>query len=471
MNITAPLRRLARLIPDTPAVIRADDTVLTYAMLDRAIDRVAARTAAHGLGPGDPIGLPITGPDESLGLILALALARRGIASADPALPACRRIVAGPTPDPDAFDLNTLCDPATEAAPEVPIDPDPAALFRVFASSGTTGRPKPVAISHGLVARRVFANILAPGGPDPCARIVALDLGIVWGFTAVLRTLWQGGTLVLTNPREAVTRIPRHRVRTIVTSPSGLRALLDALPPESRPFPGLETIEIGGSALPGPLRDAAIARLCPGLISHLGSTEAGGIASTPIAALGSRPGAIGFVNPDVTVEVVDPDHRPLPPGTEGMLRVGGPLVVAGYEGAAEATAASFRDGWFYPGDLGTVWADGMLCLAGRESDVINCGGVKISTNAVEAVLLSLPGVSDAAAFGVPDAVGLIQLWAAIVAPGPIGAAELSRFCAARLPGQVPRMILQMKALPRNANGKVRKDLLAAYARTQTPPRD
>ena len=469
MNITAPLRRLARLSPDRPAIIRADATVLTYAMLDRAIDLAAARMAASGLGPGEPVALPITGPDESRGLILALALARCGIASADAALPARRRIVNAPTPDAGAFDLNALCAPAAGVVPEAPIDPDPAVVFRVFASSGTTGTPKPIAVSHGLMGRRVFANILAPGGPDPCARIIALDLGIVWGFTAVLRTLWQGGTLVLTNPREASAAIARHKVRTIVTSPIGLRALLDGLPPAAGPFPLLETIEIGGSLVPGPLRDAAIARFCPGLVSHLGTSEAGGIASAPISALGDRPGAVGFVNPDVTVEAVGPGDRPLPAGSEGVLRLRSPLAVTGYAGAAAGAVASFRDGWFYSGDVGTVWPDGMLSLAGREGDVINCAGVKISAHAVEAALLGLPDVSDAAAFGVPDRLGLVQLWAAIVAARPIGAAELNAFCAARLPGQAPCMILQMTALPRTETGKVRKDLLVGHAHAQTPP--
>ena len=444
MNVTAPLRRLARRHPHAPALIRADDRVLSYAALDAAIDRLAVRLAVLDLAADAPVGLAIVGPDESRGLILAFALARLGIPSADPALPGTRQLAA----DPAWFN-------ATDPAPEVPLAPGAARLLRVFASSGTTGAPKPVPVSHALMTRRVVANIRAPGGPDPCARIVAVNLGITWGFTAALRTLWQGGTLVLTNPREAASRILRHRVRTIVTAPTGLAAMLDALPAGTGPLPGLETIEIGGSVLPRPLRQAAAARLCPRLISYLGASEAGGIASAPLAALEGREGAVGFVHAGITVEAVDAADRPLPPGAEGRLRLRGPLL-----------AAAGPDGWFYPGDLGTVWADGMLCLAGRAEDMMNCGGVKLSARAIEEALLGLPGVTEAAAFAVPDARGLDQPWAAIVAQVPIAAADIGRVCAAAQTGAVPRTVLQMRALPRTATGKVRKDLLVAFARAQ-----
>ncbi|MGH7043725.1 MAG: class I adenylate-forming enzyme family protein [Acetobacteraceae bacterium] len=466
MNITAPFRRLARVMADVPAIIRADDTSVSYAALDRAIDRVAARVAGLGLHPGDTAGLPITGPDESLGLILALALARLGIASADPTLPAARRRLSfapGGGPGVVGFDASWLAEGG--AAADVPIPADGAAVCRVFASSGTTGAAKHLAISHDLMTRRVFANWLTPGA-GRLARIVAVNLGITWGFTATLRTLWQGGTLVLTNPRDAVAAIPRHHVASLLISPVGLRALLDALPPGGGRFPTLATIEVGGSLIPAPLREAAAARLGAGIVIYLGASETGGIASGPADALSARPGAVGYVHPDVEVQAVDAQDRPVPPGVEGALRVRSALTVAGYVGTEDRATAAFRDGWFYPGDLGAVWPDGALTLAGRVGEVINSGGIKVNPAAIEDALLSLPGVSEAAVFGVPDALGVDQVWAAIVAAAPIATAALSRLCQERLAGQAPRFILQMKALPRNANGKVRKDLLIAYAQQQ-----
>ncbi len=457
MNITAPLRRLARLAPHAAAIIRADDSVVTYGALDRQIDAAAGRVLALGLRPGDVVGLAVTGPDESLSLTLLFALARLGIASADPALAAAHlrhRFTQGG----DGYDTTWL----DGAAAEVQLWADADATFRIFGSSGTTGAPKFAAISHALMAQRVFANWLAPGGGQ-ARRMIGVNLGITWGLAAVLRTLWAGGTLVLSNPKDAAAAIRRHGVTVLNVSPGALRALVETLPDDAAPPPTLTTIEVGGSRLQAALHDIAAARLCPTIITYLGATEAGGIASAPFAALAGRPGAAGFVHADVVLEIADDADAPLPPGTEGRVRLRGPLTIAGY---LDGPGENFRDGWFYTGDIGALWPDGMLTLAGRVGDLINSGGVKISPAVIEDVLLALPGVSEAVAFGVPDAYGEDEIWAAIVARWPIETKVLSALCARVLPGKTPRTILQVPALPRNTNGKVRRDMLVAFARQQ-----
>jgi len=473
VNITEPLRRAAIVAPDAVAIIRADGTPLTYAALERLIDRMAQRVAGLGLRPGDVVGLAITGPDESLGLILAFALARLGIASADPSLPAarmrwCFKLGAAAAPGIVGFDASWLAAPA--AAQAVAIHPDPAATLRIFASSGTTGVPKHAAVSHELMTRRVLSGLLALEG-GPATRIVAVNLGITLGLSAVLRTLWLGGTLVLSNPAEALAAIEAHGVTSLLVSPVALRAVLQAMSPLAPPPPTLRTVEVSGSKLPAPLYQQAAARLCRNILSWLGATETSGIAAGPMAALAARPGAVGYVLAGVEVQAVDAANAPLPAGQEGVLRVRGANNVVGYVG--EAGAESFRDGWFYPGDIGTVWPDGMLSLAGRTHEVINSGGVKLSPHVIEEALLTLPLVTDAAAFGVPDAAGIEQPWAAIVAAAPIDNAVLTAFCQKVLPGRAPKVILQMQALPRNASGKVQRDLLVAYAvqvsRPRTPP--
>lgn len=129
----------------------------------------------------------------------------------------------------------------------------------------------------------------------------------------------------------------------------------------------------------------------------------------------------------------------------------------------EASAQAFRDGWFVSGDIGAVWPDGMLTVTGRVSDLINRGGTKVSPRVIEQALLSLPTVIDAAAFGVPDASGLEQIWAAIVARARIDDTVLNAFCQRALPGISPTTILQMAALPRNENGKLLREQLVAIA--------
>jgi len=234
-------------------------------------------------------------------------------------------------------------------------------------------------------------------------------------------------------------------------------------PQGAGPFPSLETIEFGGSPLPRRLYDLACARLCPNIVSLYGTTEAGAIAAAPMAALIDRPGAVGYVHAGVEIEAVDADDKPLPPGSEGILRVRSDTCVDGYVDLAASSTGAFKGGWFYPGDVGTVSGDGLLTLAGRASEVINSGGVKVSPQVIEDVLLSLPEIRDAAAFGAPDAGGITQIWAAIVPNGPVNAPTLRAACFERLLERAPRRFLRVKRIPRNAAGKILRGELTRMA--------
>ena len=467
VNITQPFRHLASASPGAPAIIGGDGGVMTYGMLDQAIDRMAGHIARLGLRPGDIVGLGMSGPDETLGIVLALALARIGVATADRSAPAEHlrlRFHTGASAEPGRVHVDAswmMVDPPASRAPAE--HADPAALCRVFESSGTTGLPKHIPVSHDLMARRVHGRLrFLPGGP--AVRIIAMGLGGAPGFETVLRTLWAGGTLVLTNPAQAAAAILRHGVTSIVTSPITLRTILAGLPPDAPgPLPSLQSIEVGGSELPANLHRLVVARLCPTVISVFGSSEADHTAGASIAELAARPGAVGRIRADVEARAVDDLGRALPPGIEGILQIRGDRVASGYMWDDEASAQAFRDGWFVSGDIGAVWPDGMLTVTGRVSDLINRGGTKVSPRVIEQALLSLPTVIDAAAFGVPDASGLEQIWAAIVARARIDDTVLNAFCQRALPGISPTTILQMAALPRNENGKLLREQLVAIA--------
>jgi acyl-CoA synthetase (AMP-forming)/AMP-acid ligase II len=472
VNVTEPIRRIARLTPEAVAIVCADDTTITYAQLDRTIDRMTVYAARLGLRAGDIAGLAILPPDEAPSLILALALARMGVASAAPSLPEqhmrlcfqASRPGRPAEPGRVAFDASWMMErPAAADQPPVPIHDEPNAILRIFASSGTTGVAKHIPISHELMTRRVFGYELGLGG-GRCTRMITIGLGIAWSICTVLRTLWQGGTIVLFHGDNPIAAIRKHRVTWVVASPVALRTLLDAAPAGPGRLASLETVEVGGSTLPDTLQRQAVARLCPGVVSLLGSAEGGGIAGAPVSALGSRPGAVGFVFPGVKVEAVSDDRSPLPPGSEGILRIRSDTVADGYFGEAGPASEGLVGGWFYPGDIGTVWPDGMLSLSGRTSELINTGGVKVSPAVIEAGLLALPSVTDAAAFGVPDASGLHRIWAAIVASEPIEDAVLAAYCDKAPGGNAPQVIFQVEALPRNENGKIKRDVLIEVAR-------
>jgi acyl-coenzyme A synthetase/AMP-(fatty) acid ligase len=479
MNITDPIRRLALLNSGTLAVVGADHTGVSYRDFDRMIDTMAAHLAGFGVAGGQTVGLAMAGPNELAGLVVAMALARLGVATADIALPYERLdfciTEGGRTAKPGVrgMPMERLWAglPPSGGSPEpsrVPVHPGGSAIFRIFGSSGTTGVPKFSAVSHDLMTNRVMDNWRASNLPRS-VHICAVGMGITWGLTQVLRTFWSGGTLVLTNPAQAVMAIQRHRVDSMAIAPVSLQTIIGALADDAKPLSSLVSIEVSGSALPARLRTLAEQKLCARLLSHYGATEAGGIASGPFSALGGDPRAVGLVHPGVEVQAVDAEDRPLPPNTEGILRIRGANCIAGHLGDDAASPDSaFRDGWFYCGDIGSVSGDGLLTVSGRAGDFINSGGIKVSPQVIEDVLLSLPQVTDAAAFAVPDKMGVMRIWAAIVADTRIETAALQTVCRARLAEKSPKFILQVKGLPRNANGKLVRDELVKFALTQQP---
>ena len=356
---------------------------------------------------------------------------------------------------------------ATQDADALAIVPHPggAAIYRLFASSGTTGLPKIIAVSHDLMNGRVMSSWRNIGGSQ-AVHICAIGMGAEYGNTGVLRTLWSGGALVITGPDHIGEVIRRHGVTSIVSSPITLQRIVAGLSAGARPPPSLRSVEAGGGFLPMPLRTLLRQKLCGTVRCNYGSTETGALATASVDLLGDDTAVVGYIHSGVTVEAVDEADVPLPPGIEGILRFRSPNAVNVYDGDPGASAGIFRDGWFYNGDIGSVSPDGKLTVSGRSGDFINSGGAKIAARVIEDVLLSLPDVIEAAAFGVPDRMGVTQIWAAIVASTRIENAVLNKLCHEQLGAKRPKFILQIKGLPRNANGKVLKDELIRFAASQ-----
>jgi len=174
--------------------------------------------------------------------------------------------------------------------------------------------------------------------------------------------------------------------------------------------------------------------------------------------------SVGVALPCAEIRVMNDDGRELPAGEVGELWIGGPMVVPGYWGNAEATAASFTAGFWHSGDLGSVDADGFVRIVDRKKDMLNRGGYKVYSVKVENVLMSVPGIVEAAVIGVPCPVLGERVHAVLHAPdAAIDDDALRRHCAAQLADyEVPERFIRSAApLPRNANGKVLKRLLRA----------
>ena len=466
MNVTAAIRATADRVPEHSAVIGADGRAHSYRTIDRLIDGVAQNILQAGLTPRHVVGLAVTGPDELPGLVTALAFARLGIATADVTLPSTRLslcVTEGDRPAPAGMrglPMAQLWSGVGSAAP-APMSERPDAILRYMASSGTTGRPKYAAVTHALSLARLAAADADSARHGP-VRIIGRGLGAEGGLRSVLHALGTGATIVLTNPKEVIPAIHRHGVTGLITSPVSLQSILAAMG-DAPPPPSLAVLEVTGAPCPTPLRRLARERLGAALVAGAGCMECGRLASAP---LGDDAVVPMRLRPGVEAAALGPDGAVLPAGMEGRLRYRAPGMVGGYEDDEALSAEHFRDGWFISGDVGRV-ADGMLTLIGREQDLINSGGVKVAPFVIEEALATLPGVTEAVAFGAPDAMGVEHIWAAFTATRLIGQQELTDHCRMLLGAMAPRNVLQVPRFPRTESGKVLRAMLVEYASTRT----
>jgi acyl-coenzyme A synthetase/AMP-(fatty) acid ligase len=172
--------------------------------------------------------------------------------------------------------------------------------------------------------------------------------------------------------------------------------------------------------------------MCSGLFSTYGATETGGVAVAPAHAIADTPGAVGYVVPGAIVEIVDEADIPLPRDREGLVRIRS--AVTGYVGNPPEAQSAFRDGWFYPGDVGVLRPDGMLVVLGRTRSVLNLGGDKLRPELLEDALMTHASVQQAAVFTHADGLGIARLWAAVVPRSQIDEDALRRHCAQKLGG-------------------------------------
>jgi acyl-CoA synthetase (AMP-forming)/AMP-acid ligase II len=285
------------------------------------------------------------------------------------------------------------------------------------------------------------------------------------GFIAPLRTWWFGGTVCLVEASPENLRI--LDVRALLVSPAQLRDLIRRLPKDSEPLPNL-TVLAGGTALPVRLNAQARRRLTPNVVMTYGATETGTAAVARTTLLEADPSVTGIVLPWVDVEVLDEQGHALPAGEFGEIRIRTNEMVHEYFDDAEATESHFKDGWFHPGDVGSVSADGKLRLLGRSDDVLNFGGAKISPRLLEDEVAKHDAVVDQAAFAAPHRSGLSLPWVAVVTSGGFDAKAAAAGLKAAFPWlTVPTNFIIVDAIPRNEMGKPDRAQLQALAAAST----
>lgn len=338
-------------------------------------------------------------------------------------------------------------------------------LHRLMYTSGTTGRPKGVMLTHANLAWKNFAHVTEFGftaadvglACGPLYHVGALDLVtttmISVGATTIVHTTFDA--------EEVVDEIERSHVTTIWAAPAMVRAVLDVPGIESRDLSSVKVIIAGGEKMPIPTIDRIRATFPSAWFADAyGLTETvSGDTFLDRDHTVSKLGSVGRPCQYLELDIWDDGGRSMPPGERGEVVLRGPKVFAGYWRDRDATATAFRGGWFHTGDIGVVDDDGFLSIVDRLKDMIVSGGENVASSEVERVLYEHAAVVEVAVVGRPD-----ERWGEVPVAFVVADADalldgevLIDHCRAQLARfKVPRAVVFVDALPRNPSGKVLK---------------
>jgi acyl-CoA synthetase (AMP-forming)/AMP-acid ligase II len=482
MNIIEPILFQMKCQPEAPALCAHGSDIVSYARLATRMNIVARRAMSIGLKPGDVVALSIT--DQLLHSIVILGLTQIGIIPISVAMqrpPPGLKIAAviSNTNYPFAPQARHLpLDFTWVAGDGTPVEAVPGEktrsdqTCRIILTSGTTGTAKAVALSHRLAMARNERFQFLLGNRHPACSRVYLNIGVATslGYYFLIYILSRGGTLFLRGEdiEETLRSFGIFRMQALVGSVSNLTYLVDLCERDPSLAFHVDTIFCGGSVISRAMLERVRPRLCSHLFCRYSATETGTTATAPAEQIVHIPGAVGYVAPGVSVQIVDDSGRCRPAGQEGIVRIASEVAVDGYFDDPETSSEFFRDGWFYPGDIGSLTPDNLLIISGRSSSVLNVGGGKISAEKIEVALMSFKGVSEAAVFMVSSPRGAEEVWAAIVCSEKVDGERLREHCRPRMPAVfVPARIVTLDALPINATGKVDRPRLKQIVEAAT----
>jgi long-chain acyl-CoA synthetase len=423
-----------------------------------ALTVVTALGAARVGAAGAALNPQLTA-DELRQLVRLAGLGQVGVASADQAAPLREALCPAGT----VLSENDLDVELSEPAPYPVGDDEDEAL--VLFTSGTTGLPKAVPMSHRTLTGRIAAwsGPFDPGRPA-FVRLMCVPMFHVGGLLGLLMSLHSGDTTVIQPRFDAggwLELVERHRVSGVFLVPTMLHRILEH--PDFARFDlgSLRTAAYGAAPASPDLVARATEALPHVAFSNVfGQTETLG-AYTALSPDDHRDpvrrSSVGRVLPGVKLRVVDPDTGDdVPPGESGELWV--------------QSAHNVQPGWLRTGDLGRVDSSGYVFPVGRLSDTINRGGEKLGPAEVESVLRSHPAVSDAGVAPIPDPDLGERVGAAVVLRAGVTAEELRAFCGQHLARfKVPEVVVVVENLPYNDLGKVsRRDLTAMIEATAGP---
>ncbi|MGA8048223.1 MAG: class I adenylate-forming enzyme family protein [Dermatophilaceae bacterium] len=351
----------------------------------------------------------------------------------------------------------------------------PATDAVLLFTSGTTGRPRAVRVTHGNIRANTESIIEYLGLARHDRMLVVLPFSYCYGASLLHTHLRAGGSLcvcdTLAFPESVVAMMRAERCTGFAGVPSTYQLLLRASSFASTSLPALRHMQQAGGRLPhSQILEVSAAHPGARLFVMYGATEATArLSYLPPEDIEARAGSIGRGIPGVTLRVTDEIGRDLDPGDVGEVRARGENITAGYWQDPVGTAAKYVDGELRTGDMARMDEDGYVYIVDRQDDFIKSWGFRVSSHEVADAILTMPEIVSAAVVGRPDP----DAGEAIVAfctprrDAAITSVDVMSHCRGRLAKHlVPHEVFFIPQLPLNANGKVMKSTLRAMAASE-----
>jgi acyl-CoA synthetase (AMP-forming)/AMP-acid ligase II len=484
------LRSCARLGSKPALVDSSTGRAITYGALPAEIESAAGALARAGHAPGEVVGVILPNVPE-FAVVFHAVLQRGGVVTpVNPALtPAemsrqladarARYVITSPELVPAASEAagdarillvgtSDLRGPAFASEPPAPGD-----LAALPYSSGTTGFPKGVMLTH----RNLSANIVQLEGVFRCGEddilLAVLPYFHIYGLTVNMNFALARGATVVTMARFELAAfletIERHGVTRAFLVPPILLALAKHPLVDRHDLSSLDLIVSGAAPLDEGIARAAAERLGCRVVQGYGLTETSPVTHLPPEGpeMDAKPGSVGPPLPGTECRIVDIESgEPVPAGRDGEVVIRGAQVMRGYLRDAAATEAAIDpDGWFHTGDIGHVDDDGWLFLVDRLKELIKVRGLQVAPAELEAVLQAHPAVADAAVVPSPDRHGGEVPKAFVVLRDEADLDDLRAYVADRVARHKRiRRIEAVEEIPRSPSGKILRRVLVQIER-------
>ena len=488
MNLAHWLARTAQVDPFRPALFRGQTMVSDYRRFDTQARAVASWLLSQGVGPGDRVAIFMKNIPDYLVVLFGIwyagaaavpvnaklhgreadyilddAGARIVFASSSQgaSLSAGRTVISVPG---DAYRAILHSDPVTQITPR-----DATQLAWLFYTSGTTGKPKGVIITHGMLQTMALcyrADVDQVLSTDTALYAAPLSHGA--GLYTLMHVQAGARHVCPTSGGFDVAEIMELASHFngvhMFAAPTMVKRLTDGAKAAGWDGNGLRTVVYGGGPMYNTDIIQAVDQFGAVFVQIYGQGECPmGISALPRAVISDRDhldwrrrlASVGRAQSAVEVRIGDADGRPVPTGVPGEIMVRGQTVMPGYWNNSDATAKTLRDGWLMTGDVGVMDQQGFVTLQDRSKDVIISGGSNVYPREVEEVLLQHVDVAEASVVGRAHPEWGEEIVAFIVGTAP--EAEMDALCLAQIARfKRPKEYIRLPELPKNNYGKVLK---------------